>query len=98
MAKKQVVKAKKATAKLPAARGKSGKNKLQLKPPGAKRKLKHLSDQGVSQIQMLLDLSPDAVVVIDPHTQNGLWPIIDCNSAACQMNGYQREELDREVY
>jgi two-component system, sensor histidine kinase and response regulator len=41
----------------------------------------------------LLDLLPDAVVVIDPHDADGLWPIIDCNEAACQMNGYRREEL-----
>ncbi len=27
----------------------------------------------------LFDLSPDAVVVIDPHDPNVSWPIIDCN-------------------
>ena len=41
----------------------------------------------------LFDLSPDAVVVIDPHDPNISWPIIDCNMVACVMNGYQREEL-----
>jgi len=41
----------------------------------------------------LFDLSPDAIVVIDPHAQNISWPIIDCNMVACIMNGYQREEL-----
>jgi diguanylate cyclase (GGDEF)-like protein/PAS domain S-box-containing protein len=41
----------------------------------------------------LFELSPDAVVLIDPHDANGLWPIIDCNAAACQMNGYRRDEL-----
>jgi len=41
----------------------------------------------------LFDLSPDAIVVIDPHAANNSWPIIDCNMAACIMNGYQREEL-----
>ena len=41
----------------------------------------------------LFDLSPDAVVVLDPHDHNAWWPIIDCNMAACEMNGYQREEL-----
>jgi PAS domain S-box-containing protein len=40
----------------------------------------------------LFDLSPDAVVVIDPH-DSVLWPIIDCNMAACVMNGYERDEL-----
>src|SRR5688572_28060018 len=41
----------------------------------------------------LFDLSPDAVIVLDPHDPNASWPIIDCNMAACKMNGYQREEL-----
>ncbi len=41
----------------------------------------------------LFDLSPDAVLVIDPHDRDLSWPIIDCNIAACQMNGYRREEL-----
>jgi diguanylate cyclase (GGDEF)-like protein/PAS domain S-box-containing protein len=41
----------------------------------------------------LFELSPDAVVLIDPHDPNVSWPIIDCNAAACQMNGYTREEL-----
>jgi two-component system sensor histidine kinase/response regulator len=40
----------------------------------------------------LFDRSPDAVVLIDPHA-NVSWPIIDCNEAACRMNGYTREEL-----
>ncbi len=54
---------------------------------------------GVAQEQsdvlfrVLFDLSPDAVVLIDPHDPDGLWPIIDCNTAACLMNGYRREEL-----
>ncbi len=41
----------------------------------------------------LFELSPDAVVLIDPHDPNISWPIIDCNAVACQMNGYRREDL-----
>ena len=41
----------------------------------------------------LFDLSPDAIVVIDPHDPNVSWPIIDCNRVACVMNGYHRDEL-----
>lgn len=37
--------------------------------------------------------SPDAVIMIDPHASNVAWPIVDCNEAACRMNGYTREEL-----
>jgi len=44
-------------------------------------------------LRTLLDLSPDAVIVIDPHDPNVSWPIIDCNVAACKMNGFFREEL-----
>ena len=44
-------------------------------------------------LRTLLDLSPAAVIVIDPHDPNVSWPIIDCNAAACQMNGFEREEL-----
>jgi PAS domain S-box-containing protein len=48
---------------------------------------------GDQLLRTLLDLSPDAVVVIDPHDPEISWPVIDCNLAACRMNGYQREEL-----
>ena len=43
-----------------------------------------------NSLRTLLDLSPDAVVVIDP---SGSWPIIDCNAVACLMNGYTRDEM-----
>ena len=43
-----------------------------------------------TQFRTLFEASPDAIVLIDPN-QN--WSIIDCNTAACQMNGYTREEL-----
>ena len=41
----------------------------------------------------LFELSPDAIVLIDPHDSNTSWPIVDCNAAACRMNGYTREEM-----
>ena len=49
-------------------------------------------EESETLFRALFDLSPDAVVVIDPH-DSVLWPIVDCNMAACTMNGYQREEL-----
>src|SRR5215210_7231229 len=56
-----------------------------------------LSEAEVEQRQILFralfDLSPDAVVLIDPHNPNVIWPIIDCNATACLMHGYSREEL-----
>ena len=44
-------------------------------------------------LRTLLDLSPDAIIVINPHDPHVSWPIIDCNLACCQMNGFEREEL-----
>jgi PAS domain S-box-containing protein len=37
--------------------------------------------------------SPDAIMLIDPHDPQISWPIVDCNQAACHMNGYSREEM-----
>jgi PAS domain S-box-containing protein len=42
------------------------------------------------QFRTLFEASPDANLLIDPR---GDWPILDCNTAACQMNGYTRDEL-----
>jgi diguanylate cyclase (GGDEF)-like protein/PAS domain S-box-containing protein len=50
-------------------------------------------EQSGALFRALFDLSPDAVLVIDPHHPEVSWPIIDCNMAACIMNGYSREEL-----
>ncbi len=41
----------------------------------------------------LFELSPDSVVLLDPHDPDVSWPIVDCNTIACQMNGYGRDEL-----
>jgi PAS domain S-box-containing protein/putative nucleotidyltransferase with HDIG domain len=43
--------------------------------------------------RVLFELSPDAVMLIDPHDPGTDWPIVECNQAACRMNGYAREEL-----
>ena len=50
-------------------------------------------EQSEILFRALFDHSPDAVVLVDPHNPNASWPIIDCNLAACLMNGYSREEL-----
>ncbi len=42
------------------------------------------------QFRTLFEASPDAILLIDPQKQ---WQIEDCNTAACEMNGYTREEL-----
>jgi diguanylate cyclase (GGDEF)-like protein/PAS domain S-box-containing protein len=49
--------------------------------------------QSETLFRALFELSPDSVVIIDPHDPNISWPIIDCNAATCLMNGYERDEL-----
>jgi len=43
--------------------------------------------------QELFNASPDAILLIDPHDSAIPWSILDCNDAACKMNGYTREEM-----
>ncbi len=45
------------------------------------------------RFRLLFEHSPDGVLLIDPHDPEVPWRIIDCNEAACRMNGYSREEL-----
>jgi PAS domain S-box-containing protein len=46
-----------------------------------------------TRFRLLFEHSPDAILLIDPHHPLVSWPIVDCNNAACTMNGYSREEL-----
>jgi PAS domain S-box-containing protein len=49
--------------------------------------------QSEALFRTLFEHSPDAVVLIDPYDPQVSWPIVDCNTAACQMNGYSRAEM-----
>lgn len=55
------------------------------------------SEQALRESQQLFhglfNASPDAIVLLDPHHPTISWPIVDCNEAACRMNGYTREEM-----
>jgi len=42
-----------------------------------------------SRFRTLFESSPDGIFLTDPETQE----IVDCNRAACEMNGYARAEL-----
>ncbi|HLO33253.1 MAG TPA: PAS domain S-box protein, partial [Anaerolineales bacterium] len=46
--------------------------------------------ESINQFRTLFEASPDAIMLLDP---SGNWPILDCNTAACEMNGYARDEL-----
>jgi PAS domain S-box-containing protein len=45
------------------------------------------------RFRILFEHSPDALLLIDPHSTRAPSEIIDCNEVACRMNGYSREEL-----
>ena len=51
------------------------------------------SEESEALYRRLFDLYPDAVLVIDPHDKHVSWPIVECNVAACELNGYSRDEL-----
>ena len=42
------------------------------------------------QFRTLFEASPEAIMIVDPHDD---WPILDCNTTGCAMNGYARAEL-----
>jgi PAS domain S-box-containing protein len=46
-----------------------------------------------TRFHLLFAASPDAILLLDPYDPATPWPIVDCNEAACTMNGYQRDEL-----
>ena len=58
-----------------------------------RKKAETALEESEALFRALFDLSPDAVLLIDPHADSGIWPVIDCNQVACRMNGYAREEL-----
>lgn len=49
--------------------------------------------QSEALFRALFELSPDSIVLIDPHDPKVSWPIIDCNKTTCLMSGYDRDEL-----
>ena len=46
-----------------------------------------------NRFRALFSTSPDAILLFDHYSSETSWPIVDCNQAACRMNGYSREEL-----
>ena len=46
-----------------------------------------------TRFRRLFEASPDAILLIDPNHPDVSWPIVDCNEAACRMNGFTREEI-----
>ena len=55
------------------------------------RKMEEALRESEAHFRELFEASPDVVLLID--AQDPRWPILDCNLAACEMNGNAREEL-----
>jgi PAS domain S-box-containing protein len=47
----------------------------------------------VEKYRTLFEHAPDAILLVDPYSKVVPWQIVACNQAACQMNGYPREDL-----
>lgn len=45
------------------------------------------------RFRLLFEHSPHGIFLIETREDSVDWPILDCNPAACLMNGYSREEL-----
>ncbi len=58
-----------------------------------RKRVEEARQQSELLFRTLFELSPDAIMLIDPHDPRVRSRIVDCNAAACQMNGYRREEL-----
>ena len=46
-----------------------------------------------ARFRIVVEHSPDAIFLMDPHDRAVPWRIVDCNPAAARMNGYSRAEL-----
>jgi PAS domain S-box-containing protein len=49
--------------------------------------------EAVLDFGLLFKHAPDAVFLMDPNAPDDVWIIVECNDAACSMNGYSRDEL-----
>lgn len=58
-----------------------------------RKRAEELIRENEQLFQTLFNSSPDAMLLIDPEDPDVPWRIVDCNSVACTMNGYSREEM-----
>jgi len=66
---------------------------LQRQLSSISRKQIEAARAGEQWFRLLYEYLPDGVILLDPHDPLVSWPIVECNDAACAMNGYTREEL-----
>lgn len=56
-------------------------------------RLQSVLQEREDRFQIFFRQSPDSMLLIDPNAPGGVWTVVDCNDAACALNGYTREEL-----
>jgi PAS domain S-box-containing protein len=57
------------------------------------KRMEKALEESESRFRVLFESSPDAILLIDPDDPDVVWPIVACNEACCQMNGYAHHEL-----
>jgi PAS domain S-box-containing protein len=57
------------------------------------KRAREAAEESRTRFQMLFNSSADALFLLDPHSRPVPGLIVDCNGAACEMNGYTRGEL-----
>jgi len=45
------------------------------------------------RFRALFERSPEAIFILDPNDRERVFPMVDCNEAACRQSGYSRDEL-----
>lgn len=58
-----------------------------------RKRMEKKLDEREQLFRGLFNASPFGILLLDPHDKNISWPIVDCNSLVCEMNGYTRDEL-----
>lgn len=58
-----------------------------------RKRVEQALHENEEKFRQLFEASPDAILLMDPHTQSGDWTIVGCNRAACEMNGYSHDEM-----
>lgn len=59
----------------------------------SREQVENAFEESENRFRHLFNSSPDAMFLMDPHHPEVPWMIVECNQAACKMNGYRRDEL-----
>jgi len=54
--------------------------------------------EGEERFRVLFEHSPEPILILDPHDEERLLPVVDCNEVACTQHGYSRDELKGQPF